>query len=143
MADVISALGKLATTRNTAVLLINQTTTKVMLESAASLQPAISGAAWDAGINCRLLLFRDWQEETDDESDQEKRDFDSHLRFAAVTKADSSSLDGFGEVVPFFIDEEPTAPLPARLKRKRDEIADSASESGELVSDDEFGWVEE
>ncbi|KAL9002633.1 MAG: hypothetical protein Q9188_004451 [Gyalolechia gomerana] len=131
-----------------------------MLESAASLQPAISGVAWDAGIHCRLLLFRDWQKETGDESGLEKRDFNSHLRFAAVTKAACSSVDGFGEVVPFVIDEhglrevhnvssrtlslqEPTAPLPTRLKRKRDEIADSASESGDLVSDDEFGWVED
>ncbi|KAL8935772.1 MAG: hypothetical protein Q9211_004522 [Gyalolechia sp. 1 TL-2023] len=126
MADVISAVGKLATTRNIAVLLSNQTTTKVMLESAAALQPAISGAAWDAGINCRLLLFQDWQEETD-ESGEENREFNSNVSSRILSL------------------QEPTGPLPATsgLKRKRDEVADSASESGSLVADDEFGWVED
>lgn len=99
MSDVISALGKLATTKNIAVLATNQTTTKVMLESAASLQPAMSGTAWDAGINYRLLLFRDWQIELGEESSN------SDLRFAAVTKVASNTLDGFGEVVAFTVDE--------------------------------------
>lgn len=40
---------------------------------------------------------------------------------------------------------EPTAPPLATLKRKRegDEIADSASESGCIDSEDDFGWVED
>lgn len=99
MADVISALGKLATMKNMAVLLTNQTTTKVTLESAASLQPAISGTAWDAGINYRLLLFWDWQVELGEESGK------SDLRFAAATKIASSPSDGFGEVIAFTINE--------------------------------------
>ncbi|KAL8965629.1 MAG: hypothetical protein Q9197_006420 [Variospora fuerteventurae] len=148
-----------------AVLLINQTTTKLKVESAAWLQPAMTGAAWDAGIHCRILLFRDWQMRTEDESSQARLEIGSSDRgYAAVIKVGGDSVQGFGEIVPFAIDQyglcethvmppappaivmhEPTAPLPLALKRKRNEIADSASESGDVISDDDddFGWVED
>ncbi|KAI4175892.1 MAG: hypothetical protein LQ348_006095 [Seirophora lacunosa] len=171
MGDLISAIGKLAATRNITALLINQTTTKLKLESAAWLQPAMTGAAWDAGIQCRILLFRDWQMRIDDESSQEQGGY------AAVVKVGDGPVKGFGEIVPFAIEQvrkgpmcigptdgiqfglretndvvapvppavvmhEPTAPRQTALKRKRNEIADSASE-GEMISDDDFGWTED
>ncbi len=36
---------------------------------------------------------------------------------------------------------EPTVPLQAVSKRKREEVADSASDSGDEVSDCELSWV--
>ncbi|KAL9600302.1 MAG: hypothetical protein Q9219_003252 [cf. Caloplaca sp. 3 TL-2023] len=143
-----------------AVILTSQVTTKVMPEGAASLQPAISGTAWDSGIHNRLLLFRDWQVETSSDSGQEKYDAKSDLRYAAVTKAGGNALHGCEEVVPFTIEkyglreietvpsatvsmQEPTVPRHIKLKRKRNEIADSASETEDLTSDDEFSWAED
>ncbi|KAL8831053.1 MAG: hypothetical protein Q9170_005462 [Blastenia crenularia] len=159
MADLISAIAKLAATRTMAVILTSQTTTKVTLDNAALLQPAMLGAAWDTGINCRILLFRDWQAESGGTPGQYTSDMDSDLRYAAVVKLAGNPVDGLGEIVPFTVEKhglreanvssaianlpEATAPLSSRLKRKRNEIADSASESGDLISDDEFDWVED
>ncbi|KAL8699283.1 MAG: hypothetical protein Q9201_006090 [Fulgogasparrea decipioides] len=157
MGDLIAALGKLAATRNMAVVLTSQTTTKLRTDSAALLQPAISGTAWESGITCRILLFRDWRAAADGQSSEEARSIDPDLRYAAVTKIGGVSSDGFGDIVPFAIDnhglheinvspsaigvQEPTVPRRASLKRKRegDEIADSASDSEGLSTDDEFG----
>ncbi|KAL8958525.1 MAG: hypothetical protein Q9193_004439 [Seirophora villosa] len=171
MGDLISAIAKLAATRNITALLINQTTTKLKVESAAWLQPAMTGAAWDAGIQCRILLFRDWQMRIDDESSQEQGGY------AAVVKVGDGPVKGFGEIVPFAIEKvrkdrmcigatdgiqyglretnnvvspvppavvmhEPAAPRQTALKRKRNEIADSASEE-DMISDDDFGWIED
>ncbi|KAL8846551.1 MAG: hypothetical protein Q9198_011284, partial [Flavoplaca austrocitrina] len=36
---------------------------------------------------------------------------------------------------------EPVVPLDAVLKRKREEIADSASDSGDELTDDELSWL--
>lgn len=105
MGDLISAVAKLAATRNMAVLLINQTTIKLKVESAAWLQPAMTGAAWDAGIHCRILLFRDWQMRTEDESSQERLEIGSDRGYAAVIKIGGDSVKGFGEIVPFAIDQ--------------------------------------
>lgn len=105
MGDLASAMSKLAATRNMAVMVTSQTTTKLKLESAALLQPAMTGAAWDAGIDYRVLLFRDWQAGIDDESSQERGERSSDMRFAAVTKIGGGSFDVSGETVPFAIEQ--------------------------------------
>ncbi|KAL8923109.1 MAG: hypothetical protein Q9208_004793 [Pyrenodesmia sp. 3 TL-2023] len=160
MGDLISAIAKLAATRNMAVIITSQTTTKLKLESAAALQPAMVGTAWDNGINCRIVLFRDWQANDDAEPSQPHGEITSDLRVAAVTKVGGGSVEALGQSVPFAVEQfglretnirfpaiitrEATAPLQAVApKRKRDEIADSASESGDAISGDEFGWVED
>ncbi|KAI4181727.1 MAG: hypothetical protein LQ346_006712 [Caloplaca aetnensis] len=160
MGDLISAISKLAATRNMAVIITSQTTTKLKLETAAALQPAMVGTAWDNGINCRILLFRDWQAITDAEPGQANGKITSDLRFAAITKVEGGTVDAFGQSIPFvveqfglretilkssavFMQEATNSLQPVALKRKRDEIADSASESGDQISGDEFGWVED
>ncbi|KAL8902599.1 MAG: hypothetical protein Q9207_004545, partial [Kuettlingeria erythrocarpa] len=105
MGDLISAISKLAATRNMAVIITSQTTTKLKLETAAALQPAMVGTAWDNGINCRILLFRDWQAITDAEPSQAKGDITSDLRFAAVTKVEGGSVDASGQSIPFVIEQ--------------------------------------
>ena len=108
MADLISALVKLARTKSMAVILSSHTMTRIMHEGAASLQPAISGTAWEAGIHCRMLFFQDWQVRAGDQSSQQQGEMASDLRFVAVTKINGNSLQGFGEVVPFTIDKVET-----------------------------------
>ncbi|KAL8735157.1 MAG: hypothetical protein Q9166_001033 [cf. Caloplaca sp. 2 TL-2023] len=155
MADLISAIGKLAATRSLTVILTSQTTTKMRLENTALLQPAMSGMAWEAGISCRLVLYRDWRAEVDDDGSHRQKNVMPDLRFAAVIKIGGQPVDGFGEIVPFTVDDgglremvspvnsmhEPVVLLQVGLKRKRGEVADSASDSGNTVSDDGFGWV--
>ncbi|KAL8861297.1 MAG: hypothetical protein Q9178_002169 [Gyalolechia marmorata] len=157
MTDLVSAVAKLAATRNMAVIITSQTTTKMRFGNTALLQPAMSGTAWDLGISSRILLYQDWKAETDNESTQKRTAAVPDLRFAAVSKIGGVSLEGFGHIVPFsivsdgmreieiastaFSIPEPTVPLQAVLKRKREEVADSASDSGDEVSDGELSWV--
>ena len=103
MGDFISSVGRLAATRNIAVLLINQTTTKIRSESGAILHPAISGTAWDAGIGTRIVLFRDWIFSTSSASSSQG-DFVSGARFAGVIKAKGISYEGLGRGFPFTIE---------------------------------------
>ncbi|KAL8710571.1 MAG: hypothetical protein Q9220_004795 [cf. Caloplaca sp. 1 TL-2023] len=157
MADIISALEKIASMRNIAIVLISQSTTKLSHGSAALLQPATSGVAWECGIKCRILLFYDWRVETKTEAGQPEVDAVADIRFASAIKVGGVSCADFDEIVPFAVEKhglrlinvssatvgthEPTSPPPAMLKRKRSEVADSESETGDPASDDEFGWV--
>ncbi|KAL8801111.1 MAG: hypothetical protein Q9182_004704, partial [Xanthomendoza sp. 2 TL-2023] len=104
MGDLISAFGKLAATRNMAIVLTGQTTTKTKLENAAQLQPVMSGTTWECGINTRILLYRDWQEAIEEKPLHERGEIPSDLRLAAAIKINGVSLDGLGEIVPFTID---------------------------------------
>ncbi|KAL8769780.1 MAG: hypothetical protein Q9209_004396 [Squamulea sp. 1 TL-2023] len=157
MTDLVSAIAKLAAMRKIAAILTSQTTTKMRLGDAALLQPVMSGAAWESGITTRILLYRDWQAGTVDEMKWEKKVGTPALRLAALTKIGGVSMNGFGKVVPFTINSdglcdvdidsvafsapEPIVPPQAVLKRKREEVADSASDSGDEVSADELSWV--
>ncbi|KAL8671426.1 MAG: hypothetical protein Q9168_004078 [Polycauliona sp. 1 TL-2023] len=159
LTDLISAIAKLAATRKMAIVLTSQTTTKMRLGNTALLQPALSGTAWDSAISSRILLYRDWRQDTDDGSKEERPVGEPDLRYAAVTKVGGVTLEGFGELVAFAIGQdgiheleiasaalgvpEPAVPLGAMLKRKREEVADSASDgdSGDELSDDELSWL--
>jgi len=101
MSDFISKVGKLAATSNIAILLISQTTTRIRAESDTVLHPAISGNAWDNGINARLVLFRDWLLKRDEGSSQGV--YVRKARFAGIAKAAGVTHDGLNKVVPFII----------------------------------------
>lgn len=101
MSDFISKVGKLAATSNIAILLISQTTTRIRAESDTVLHPAISGNAWDNGINARLVLFRDWLLKWDEGSSQGV--YVRKARFAGIAKAAGVTHDGLNKVVPFII----------------------------------------
>jgi len=104
MGDFVSKLGKLAVTRNIAVLLTSQTTTKVRAETGALLHPAVSGTAWDGGIASRIVLFRDWPPQQ--EGSQEEANRVRGVRYAGVLKAGGiahGDSGGVGKVVAFTI----------------------------------------
>ena len=101
MGDFISKLGRLATIRNLAVVLISQTTTKIKGERVAVLRPAMSTKSWDEGISTRIVLYRDWLR-TSSESGQKERI--KAVRFAAVEKLGGASYDGVRAPTPFKIE---------------------------------------
>ena len=103
MSDLISRLGKLATTRNIAILLISQTTTRIKLESETMLHQAISSSAWDNGINTRIVLFRDWLQRSNASSAPDS--YVSGARFLGVMKAGGIRYENFGKIIPFTITE--------------------------------------
>ena len=101
MSDFVSKIGKLAATSNIAVLLISQSTTRVRAQSDTVLHPAISGTAWDNGINARLALFRNWLLKPNEGSRQ--GNYVPKARFVGIIKAAGITYDGLGRVVPFTI----------------------------------------
>ena len=101
MGDFIAKLGRLAATRQIAILLTVQTATRVYAEMETCLYPALAGTAWDNGINARIVLFRDWVYRSAASSSQ--GGYVSGARYAAVVKAGGVSYEGLGRVVPFRI----------------------------------------
>ncbi|CAK7230352.1 hypothetical protein SEUCBS140593_007559 [Sporothrix eucalyptigena] len=57
---VAASLERLAETRNIAIVVLTQCSSRVQTERGAALAPALNGVAWDRGITTRLVLFRDW-----------------------------------------------------------------------------------
>lgn len=161
MGDFVSKLGKLATLKNLAVVLTGQTTTKVRGMRKPVLRPAMSGTAWEAGINTRIVLFRDWPP-ADLQSVGSQTQDRTVVRYAQVLKAGGKVASGGNPtelVVPFAIDAgglkevRTTSPSEGKseirhaekktTKRKLDEIADSEDEGEEIGSDDDFGLGDE
>lgn len=107
MGDFVSKLGKLAVTKNIAVLLTSQTATKVRAETGAVLRAAVSGTAWDGGIASHILLFRDWPPEHEGSQEAEVNRMHG-VRYARVLKAGGvggvrGSSGGVGKMVAFTI----------------------------------------
>lgn len=63
--NIISALQKLAASRNLVVVVLTQCATKMQAKRGATLIPAINARLWEEGISTRLVLFRDWIWEED------------------------------------------------------------------------------
>ncbi|RYP55571.1 hypothetical protein DL771_012325 [Monosporascus sp. 5C6A] len=57
---LISALQKLAATRDILIIILSQCATRMQAEHGATLVPAINANAWEQGIAGRLVLFKDW-----------------------------------------------------------------------------------
>ncbi|KAG8531778.1 uncharacterized protein KY384_003414 [Bacidia gigantensis] len=152
ISDLTSKLGRLAVTRNIAVLIINQVTTRVRADTGALLYSAITGTAWESAVANRVSLFRDWLCQTVSTSQSKPR---TSVRFAGVLKAKGATYGRTGKVVAFVIeknglreiklDESELASLSpdlanATLKRKRDETAGSQSGAEDLESEIEYDW---
>ncbi|KAB8079373.1 P-loop containing nucleoside triphosphate hydrolase protein [Aspergillus leporis] len=157
--DLGNQLVKLAATHRLAVLLVNQTHTRIKGLPRATLCPFLGGGTWENSIYTRIVIFRDFLPQDEENS--------KGLRFAEVMKraGRTLSLRLDENIVPFTIEtgglygadkthppailppailpQEPAGPVEPALsasqrKRKVDEIADSQDED----SDGEFGWVE-
>ncbi|KAI9795140.1 MAG: hypothetical protein M1816_000162 [Peltula sp. TS41687] len=159
MGTLISKIGKLAALKNIAILIINQTVARVKAETGAVLLPAISSTGWDAGVNYRILMFRDWVPPLrPDEASHVSKD----VRFASVLRAGGVVYNNLSNAVPFIVGQNgvrevqlarPTlassssaaAPSQAaviitsrrRLKRKRDDDEEETDEVGDTESQSE------
>ncbi|KAE8375995.1 P-loop containing nucleoside triphosphate hydrolase protein [Aspergillus bertholletiae] len=149
--DLGNQLVKLAATHCLAILVVNQTHTRIKGQPRATLCPALAGGTWENSVHTRVAIFRDFLPEDEGNS--------KGIRFAEVMKraGKSLSLRLDENIVPFKIEMDgvrgiektpppiilPQEPIEKNIsasqrKRKVDEIADSQDED----SDEEFGWVE-
>lgn len=107
--DIATHLMKLAASQpHLAVVLTNQTHTKIRGQLQATLFPVVSGGSWDAGIHNRIVLYRDWPFEAHDYASQnslEDNPPNSQLRYAEVIKRGGRTLTTrFKEnIAPFVI----------------------------------------
>lgn len=76
--DLANQLMKLATTRRLAVLVVNQTHTKIKGQPRATLCPVLAGGSWENGISTRIVLYRDFATASEDGVEK--------ARFAEVMK---------------------------------------------------------
>ncbi|KAE8354104.1 P-loop containing nucleoside triphosphate hydrolase protein [Aspergillus coremiiformis] len=150
--DLGNQLVKLAATHRIAVLLVNQTHTRIKGQPHATLCPVLAGGTWETSVYTRIVIFRDFLPE--DEGDP------GGVRFAEVMKraGKTLSLRLDENIVPFRIEKDglrglhktsppiilPPVPAETALsanqrKRKVGEIADSQDED----SDEEYGWLED
>jgi hypothetical protein len=102
--DMVNQLVKLAASRQLAVVLLNQTHTKIRGQPRATLYPALSGGSWENCIYTRVVLYRDWPPEGADES-QDQHSL-KHVRFAEVMKRGGKVLSVRTEenIIPFLIE---------------------------------------
>ncbi|KAL3457386.1 P-loop containing nucleoside triphosphate hydrolase protein [Aspergillus heterothallicus] len=150
--DFANQLTKLAVTHHMAILVINQTRTRIKGQARATLCPVLTGGSWERCINTRIALYRDFST-VDDEASYP-------VRFAEVMKRAGKLLALRLEenIVAFEIgmdglnalDDQPSPPmaqadfghaegLPLQRKRKVEEVADSQDEED---SGDDYGWGE-
>ncbi|KAI1264259.1 hypothetical protein F5Y18DRAFT_391608 [Xylariaceae sp. FL1019] len=135
---IISALQKLAATRNLVVMLLTPCVTKMQFERGAAIVPGINATVWQQGVATRLVLFRDW---TDPGTQVPS------VRIVGIQKNNGqTSQDGIGPMVAFGIHNSGVAelkltvdPTPGQQKRKmNDGILEIADSEGE-----DYGWEEE
>ncbi|CRG86925.1 hypothetical protein PISL3812_03938 [Talaromyces islandicus] len=150
--DLASHAAKLASTHNLAVVLVNQTHTKIRGLPRPTLYPALAtGGAWESCISTRIVLYRDFFERVGKKGEK--------VRFAEMMKKGGKVLGARkeGDIVRFVIEDNGlrelqtgTQPesipistpisLPVSVrKRKVGEIADSEEEEDEDEFEDDLG----
>jgi hypothetical protein len=160
LADLATAMSRLAVVRNVAIVVVNQTATGLSRGEKARLKPALTSPQWTLSVQNRILLYRDF---VPAESAQGlPATIPQQVRFAEVAKLNGKERDyghsptsfvivkeGIHEVQ--FKDKPSKEPLPPKsrpemngtTKRKADEIADSEDEGDEVGSDDDLGLLTE
>lgn len=108
--DMANQLVKLAAARRLAVVLLNQTHTKIKGQPRATLYPALAGGSWETCIHTRIVLYRDWPPE--EGSDAADRDILKYVRFAEVMKRDGKVLTVRTDdnIIPFLIESVSNVP---------------------------------
>ncbi|EED20724.1 conserved hypothetical protein [Talaromyces stipitatus ATCC 10500] len=156
--DMINKITRIAAEHHLAVLLLNQTHTKIKGQPRPTLYPALAGGSWENCVQTRVVIYRD----------HDYQGGGMKVRYAEVMKKAGKviSVRVEGNVFPFVIEDDglrelrPTTdasqqsnPLPSQSatstmtvrKRKVDEIADSEDEDEDefLDAQDDDLWDEE
>ena len=96
-------MAKMAQLHNVSVLVVNQVATSLKGVRKAVLKPNLSGHGWDAGVQNRILLYRDFAPRSGgaEISAEERRG----MRFAKVLKVGGNVIKGpAADFVPFVIE---------------------------------------
>jgi len=87
VADLASAMSKMAALKSIAVVALNQTATSMKGGRKAALKPALSTPGWDAAVRTRILLYRDFLPANLAENLSRKEAKGGRWRFAQIVKS--------------------------------------------------------
>ena len=156
LADLATAMSRLAAMRNVAILVVNQTATSLSRGEKARLKPGLTSPQWNLVVQNRILLYRDFV--SPENGGPLPASITHHMRFAEVAKLNGKERDYGYHPASFVINKggikevqlkdqssaealplKPPSELKSLAKRKADEIADSEDEGDEVGSDDDLG----
>ncbi|KIL92608.1 hypothetical protein FAVG1_03788 [Fusarium avenaceum] len=141
--SIMSALQKLAATRNCAVVVLSQCATKMHSERGATLTAAVNANVWEQGVSTRLVMFRDWVWQ------------DSNLTsvfLAGLQKLDGKACQEVVEnIVAFKVESQQDSvtqvPYEAlqstELARHKRKLGQTELEIPDSEDDEDYGWAEE
>lgn len=111
--DMANQLVKLAAARRLAVVLLNQTHTKIKGQPRATLYPALAGGSWETCIHARIVLYRDLPPEEGSEAAADREAL-KYVRLAEVMKRDGKvlSVRTDDNIVPFLIESVSNGSFP-------------------------------
>ncbi|KAG7102206.1 hypothetical protein HYQ44_018016 [Verticillium longisporum] len=140
---VVSALQKLAATRNCAAVVLTQCATKMQAESGATLVPAINANVWEQGVSTRLVVFKDWAWKDGSPSTvclAGVQKLEGRAGSEAVSSAAAFRIEAAGLIALEYDASQPSVVLTStpRRKRKIDDAGLEVPDSDEGEGD--YGW---
>lgn len=140
---IVSALQKLAATRNCAVVVLTQCATKMQAESDATLVPAINANVWEQGVSTRLVVFKDWAWKDGRPSTvclAGVQKLEGRAGSEAVSSAAAFRIEAAGLIALEYDASQPSVVLTStpRRKRKLDDAGLEVPDSDEGEGD--YGW---
>ncbi|KAH8691562.1 P-loop containing nucleoside triphosphate hydrolase protein [Talaromyces proteolyticus] len=157
--DLANHLVKLAAARRIAVVVLNQTHTRIKGQPRPTLFPALAGGSWESCVYARVVVYRDLAPLGLDDGDQKQEGGLRRVRYAEVMKRGGRviSVRTDENIVAFVIENDglrelsahplsstsktslpppSSIPLPISVrKRKAEEVADSEGEEDFLDED--------
>ncbi|KAF4985681.1 hypothetical protein FGRMN_11124 [Fusarium graminum] len=139
--SIMSALQKLAATRNCAVVVLSQCATKMHSERGATLTAAVNANVWEQGVSTRFVMFRDWVW-------QENRLKSVFL--AGLQKLDGKACQEVVEnIVAFKVESDGVTQIPyealqsIELARHKRKLGQTELEVPNSDDDEDYGWADE
>ncbi|KAJ4015615.1 hypothetical protein NW752_006536 [Fusarium irregulare] len=139
--SIMSALHKLAATRNCAVVVLSQCATKMHSERGATLTAAVNANVWEQGVSTRLVTFRDWVWQENSLTG---------VFLAGLQKVDGRACqEAVENIVAFKVEPDGIAQVPyealqtfelAQHKRK---LGETELEVPDSEDDEDYGWADE
>jgi RecA/RadA recombinase len=155
LADLATAMSRMAVVHHVAIVVINQTATILTKGEKAKLRPALVSPPWNSAVQNRILVYRDFV--SAENAEGQPPSIAHQMRFAEIVKVNGKERDYGDNPITFVIRKggirevslknkltstTPAAPPPelnGPTKRKAYEISDSEEEGDEVGSGDDLG----
>ncbi|KAL2433490.1 hypothetical protein ABEF95_004663 [Exophiala dermatitidis] len=111
--SLAAAMSKIAALKKLSVLVLTNATMSFKAGHKAILRPALSSQAWDAAVHTRIMLYRDFP---DDDQEDEMNDLETRgLRYAEVQRL--ARKDVYRNPIPFLVLGRGICPLTSGVRQ--------------------------